>query len=143
MKKLPYCALACGAGFAIAGIILLAQLSPRPNPVPLFLPLVWDLVMVATGVGIILRCDCARRIGFVWGFFCVLATIGIGAAAFDWLIPQQAEPLGTQRLLFMIVTVGFGFVFSIWQLFALNSPAVRAWTDPAHADEPTSQPRHT
>jgi hypothetical protein len=143
MKKLPLCALFCGAGFAIAGTILLAQLTPRPSPLALFLPLLWDLIMVAIGVGVILRCDCSRRSGIVWGIFCILASLAIGAAAFDWLIPQQSEPLGSQRLLFMIVTVGFGLVFAIWQMFALNSPAVRAWTDPAHADEHTSQPHHT
>lgn len=143
MKKLPLCALLCGAGFAIAGTILLAQLTPRPNPLVLFLPLFWDLIMVAIGAGVILRCDCSRRSGVVWGVFCILASIAIGAAAFDWLLPQQSEPLGNQRLLFMIVTVGFGLVFSIWQMFALHSPAVRAWTDPAHADPHASQPHHT
>lgn len=143
MKKLPLCALFCGAGFAIAGTILLAELNPRPSPLALFLPLLWDLIMVAIGVGVILRCDCSRRSGVVWGVFCILASLAIGAAAFDWLLPQQSEPLGSQRLLFMIVTVGFGLVFAIWQMFALHSPAVRAWTDPAHADEHTSQPHHT
>lgn len=143
MKKLPLCTLLCAAGFAIAGTILLAQLTPRPSPLALFLPLLWDLIMVAISVGVVLSCDCSRRTGFVWGIFCVIASLGIGAAAFDWLLPQQNEPLGLQRLLFMIVTVGFGLIFAIWQLFALNSPTVRAWTDPAHTDDPTSQPHHT
>ncbi|HYP17067.1 MAG TPA: hypothetical protein VEQ65_07630 [Opitutus sp.] len=142
MKKLPICALLTGAGFVIAGTILLLQLAPRPSPVPLFLPLVWDLVMVAISVGVVLRCDCARRLGMSWGVFCVIASLAIGAAAFDWLLPQQSEPLGSQRVIFMCVTVGFGLVFSIWQLFAMNSPAVRAWTDPAHASDSHAQPNH-
>lgn len=145
MKKLPFCTLVSGAVFAIAGTSALVRLAPRPDPFPLFFPLVWDLIMVGIGVGIILRCDCARKAGVVWGIFCILASLGIGAAAFDWLLPQQAEPMGTQRLIFMFVSVVFGLAFGIWQLCALNSPAVRAWTEPDHAEHdkhPHSRPHH-
>jgi len=67
------------------------------------------------------------------------------AAAFDWLLPQQAEPMGMQRLIFMFVSVAFGLVFGIWQLFALNSPSVRAWTEPErHTQHHShSQPHHS
>jgi hypothetical protein len=143
MKKLPFCALISGALFAIFGTILLAQLAPRPDPFPLFLPLAWDMIMVAISVGIVLRCDCARRAGLIWGVFSLLASLALGASALGWLMPQESEPLSGQRLIFMSVTVAFGVVFGIWQLFALNSPAVRAWTDPQQADHPhMSQPHH-
>lgn len=132
MKKLPLCVLFGSAVFAIAGTVTLVQLAPQPEPFPLFFPLIWDLVMVGTAVSIVLRCDCARCAGIVWGVFCILASLAIGAAALLWLLPQQAEPLGTHRLVFMLVTVGFGLVFGIWQLFALNSPSVRSWADHAH-----------
>jgi len=128
MKKLPLCTLISGAVFAIAGTIALLKLAPRPEPFPLFFPLMWDAIMVGIGVGIILRCDCARKAGVIWGIFCILASLGIGAAAFDWLLPQQAEPMGPQRMFFMVVSVLFGLAFGVWQLFALNSPAVREWT---------------
>jgi hypothetical protein len=131
MKKLPLCTLLGGAAFAIFGTVALLQLAPRPDPFPLFFPLTWDLIMVAISAGLILRCDCARRAGMVWGIFCILASLAIGAAAFGWLLPQNHEPLTAQRMIFMCVSVGFGVVFGIWQLFALNSPSVRAWTEPA------------
>jgi hypothetical protein len=132
MKKLPLCTLVFGAIFAISGTIALVQTAPRPEPFPLFFPLIWDLILVAIGAGIILRCACARRAGVVWGIFCILASLAIGAAAFGWLLPQQAqaEPLGTHRLVFMLVTVGFGLIYGIWQLIAFHSPSVREWTEP-------------
>lgn len=133
MKKLPLCVLLSSALFAIAGTVTLVQIAPHPEPFPLFFPLIWDLVMVGAAVGIVLRCDCGRCAGMVWGIFCIFASLAIGAAAFFWLLPQQAEPLRSERLVFMLVTVAFGLVFGIWQLFAVNSPSVRAWTDPAHS----------
>lgn len=144
MKKLPLCTLLSGALFAISGTVALLQIAPRPDPFPLFFPLMWDLIMVGIGAGIILRCDCARRAGLVWGVFCILASLAIGAAAFFWLLPQQAEPLGPHRMIFMCVTVLFGLIFGIWQLFAFNSPAVREWTDrhQAQQDPHVSQPHH-
>lgn len=144
MKKLPLCMLFSSAVFAVAGTVLLTQIAPQPDPFPLFFPLIWDLVMVGAAVGIILRCDCARCAGLIWGIFCILASLAIGAAAFFWLLPQQAEPLGTQRLIFMLVTVAFGLLFGIWQLFALNSTSVRNWTEHTHhGDAHTHQPHHS
>jgi hypothetical protein len=144
MKKLPLCTLLFGAIFAVSGTIALLQTAPRPEPFPLFFPLLWDLIMVGIGVGVILRCDCARRAGMIWGAFCIVASLVIGAAAFGWLWPQQSEPLGTHRLIFMCVTVGFGLVFGVWQLFALNSPSVRAWTEPEpHVDAHHGHPRRS
>lgn len=132
MKKLPLCVLLSSALFAVAGTVILVQFAPHPDPFPLFFPLVWDVVMVGTAAGIVLRCDCARCAGIIWGVFCILASLAIGAAAFWWLLPQQAEPMGTPRLVFMLVTVAFGLIFGIWQLFAVNSPSVRSWTEHSH-----------
>lgn len=150
MKKLPLCTLFSGAVFAIAGTIALLKLAPRPDPFPLFFPLMWDLIMVGIGAGIVLRCDCARKAGVAWGIFCILASLGVGAAAFDWLLPQQAEPMAPQRMFFMIVSVGFGVAFGVWQMFALNSSTVRAWTHhdghhDANGDDshPHHQPHHS
>ena len=58
MKKLPLCTLLFGAIFAIFGTIALIQTAPRPEPLPLFFPLIWDAIMFAICVGIVLRCDC-------------------------------------------------------------------------------------
>jgi len=144
MKKLPLCTLVCGALFAVSGTIALIENAPRPEPFPLFFPLMWDVIMVGIGAGIILRCDCARRAGMIWGAFCILASLAIGAAAFGWLLPQHSEPLGTHRLVFMLVTVAFGLVYGVWQLFALNSPTVRAWTEPEpRTHVHTSQVHHS
>lgn len=144
MKKLPLCTLVCGALFAVSGTIALIENAPRPEPFPLFFPLMWDAIMVGIGAGIILRCDCARRAGMIWGAFCILASLAIGAAAFGWLLPQHSEPLGTHRLIFMLVTVAFGLVYGVWQMFALNSPTVRAWTEPEpRTNGHTSQVHHS
>lgn len=144
MKKLPSCMLLSSAAFAIAGTIALSRVAPRPDPFPLFFPLAWDLIMVGIGLGVIFRCDCARRAGLAWGVFCIFASLVIGAIALGWLWPQGTEPLGRPRLVFMCLTVAFGLIFGIWQLFALNSPEVRAWTDPDHRLDPGthSQPHH-
>ena len=143
MKKLPLCTLLCGAMFAVSGTVALIQTAPRPEPFPLFFPLMWDAIMVGIGVGVVLRCDCARRAGMVWGAFCIVASLAIGAAAFGWLLPQQSEPLATHRLVFMLVTVAFGLIYGVWQLFALNSPTVRAWTDHNQSSgHHASQPHH-
>jgi hypothetical protein len=128
MKKLPLCTLLGGALFAIAGTVLLFQIVPYPEPFPLFLPLMWDLIMVAIGAGIILKCNYARRAGMVWGIFCILASLAIGAAAFGWLLPQPREPLTTERHVFMFVTVVFGVLYGVWQFLTLRSPAMQAWT---------------
>ncbi len=131
------------AAFAIAGTVALAQFAPRPDPFPLFFPLLWDVIMVAVAVGIILRCDCARRAGIIWGVFCIIASLGIGAVALGWLLPQQTEPLGPQRLIFMCVTLAFGLLFGVWQMFALNSAEVRAWTEsPGKGEPPSPSPAH-
>ena len=144
MKKLPLCTLLSGALFAIFGTLVLVKFAPRPDPFPLFLPLTWDVIMVGIGSGIILRCDCARRAGIIWGVFCILASLAIGAAAFGWLLPQQAEPMGPQRLIFMGLTVLFGLIFGIWQLIAFNSPSVREWTEaPPHDPASAPTPRHS
>lgn len=145
MKKLPLCTLIGSAVFAIFGTIALLKFAPAgPEPFRLFFPLVWDVIMVGIGAGIILRCDCARRAGMIWGVFCILASLAIGAAAFGWLLPQQTEPLGPQRLFFMALTVVFGLGFGVWQLIAFNSPSVRAWThsDDAHHPAATPTPHH-
>jgi hypothetical protein len=136
MKKLPLCTLLGGAAFAIFGTVALHQVAPRPDPFPLFFPLMWDLIMVAIGAGLILRCDCARKAGIAWGIFCILASLAIGASAFGWLLPQPNEPLSKQRLIFMFVSVAFGLLFGIWQLFALNSASVREWTGPSPGEKP-------
>lgn len=132
MKKLPLLVLLGSAAFAIAGTVILVQLTPSPDPFPLFLPLLWNVVMVAVSSSVVLRCDCARCAGITWGIFCILASLALGAAAFYWLLPQQTEPLGGARLVFMLVTVAFGVVFGIWQLIAVNSPAVRSGNPSQH-----------
>jgi len=145
MKKLPLCTLLSGAVFAISGTVALLKLAPRPEPFPLFFPLMWDVIMVGIGLGVTLRCDCARRAGMIWGVFCILASLAIGAAAFGWLLPQPNDLLGTHRLVFMMLTVVFGVTFGIWQLFALHSSTVREWTESSR--EPSdhgnlSRPHH-
>ena len=133
MKKLSVCALLGGALFAIVGTTALVELASRRfGLLFLFFPLAWDLVMVALSVCVVLRCECARRAGVAWGIFCVIASLLVGFASFDWLLPQQAEPPGVHRLIFMMLSVAFGVVFGIWQLVAFNSPELREWAVSGH-----------
>jgi tryptophan-rich sensory protein len=127
MKKLPFCALSAGALFVVVGTLVFLSLAPHPEPFGLLFPLVWDVVMVAIGLGVIFRCEVARKAGFVWGTFCMIATLAIGVAAFLWLLPQHPESLGTRRIVFMILTVAFGVIFSTWQLIVLRSPTALPW----------------
>jgi hypothetical protein len=100
--------------------------------------------MVAIGLSVMLRCDCARRAGLVWGIFCILATLFVGGTSFEWVLPQQAASTGTHRLIFVILSVGFGVVYGIWQLIAFYSPAVRAWTvHHTHEHHDHSHPAHS
>ncbi|HVU25516.1 MAG TPA: hypothetical protein VHE13_15415 [Opitutus sp.] len=133
MKKLSVCALLGGALFALGGTAALVELASRRfGTLFLFFPLAWDLVMVALGLCIVLRCECARRAAVAWGIFCVFASLLVGVAAFDWLLPQQSEPPGVHRMIFMILSVGFGVIFGIWQLVAFKSPELRSWAGPGH-----------
>ncbi|HWA88247.1 MAG TPA: hypothetical protein VG710_18615 [Opitutus sp.] len=127
MKKLSVCALLGGALFALGGTGALFELASwRFGLLFLFFPLAWDLVMVALGVCVVLRCECARRAALAWGIFCVIASLLVGVASFDWLLPQQAEPPGVHRMIFMMLSVAFGVIFGVWQLVAFNSAELRA-----------------
>lgn len=128
MKKLPFCTLLGGAAFAIAGTVVLLEFAYRREPLLLSIPLVWDIIMVAIGAGVVLRCDCARRAGLIWGVFCIFASLVVGGAAFEWVLPPQAASTNGHRFTFLVVSVIFGVVYGIWQLIAFYSPAVRAWT---------------
>jgi hypothetical protein len=127
MKKLPFCTLSAGALFAVLGTLTLFYLAPRPEPFGLLFPLAWDLVMVGIGLGIIFRCEVARKAGMVWSIFCILMSLAVGVVAFLWILPQHPESLGTRRIVFMSVAVTFGVLFSVWQIFVLKSPTALSW----------------
>ena len=127
MKKLPFCTLSAGALFVILGTLTVFYLAPRPEPFGLLFPLLWDLVMVGIGLGIIFRCEVARKAGMIWSIFCVLASLAVGVVVFLWVMPQHPESLGTRRIVFMFVTVIFGVLFGAWQLLVLRSPTALTW----------------
>ncbi|MEO6567902.1 MAG: hypothetical protein ABIO94_03995 [Opitutaceae bacterium] len=135
MKKLPFCALSAGALFVILGTLTVFFLAPRPEPFGLLFPLLWDLVMVGISLGIIFRCEVARKAGFVWSIFCIIASLGVGVVAYLWVIPQHPESLGTRRLVFMFMAVAFGVLFGVWQLIVLRHPTALPW-----ATHPTPPP---
>ncbi len=141
MKKLPLCSLLGGALFAIAGTVVLLEYARRREPLLLSIPLVWDIVMVAIGAGVVLRCDCARRAGLVWGVFCIVASLLLGGAAFAWVLPQQGDTVDPHRLVFLVLSAAFGVIFGVWQLFAFNSTVVKAWTAAEQPGE-HSKPQH-
>lgn len=128
MKKLPFCALSAGALFAILGTLTLFYLAPRPEPFGLLFPLLWDLVMVGIGLGVIFRCEVARKAGVVWGIFCILVSLAVGVVAYLWILPQHPESLGTRRIVFMCLTVAFGVLFGAWQLLVLRHPTALPWS---------------
>ncbi len=130
MKKLPLCTLTAGALFVLLGTFALLRLTPRPDPFSLLFPLLWDIAMVGIGLGIVFRCDCARKAGIAWGIFCILATLGVGGATIFWSLGQSDNALGRDRLVFLGVTIAFGVLFGLWQLLVLRSPAAQAWTQP-------------
>jgi hypothetical protein len=133
MKKLPFCALTSGALFVILGIGALLLFTPRPEPFGMLFPLLWDMAMIGIGLGIVFRCEVARKAGMVWGVFCILASFAVGVAAIWWILAQRREALGTERIGFMFVTVLFGLLFAGWQFTVLRSPTALAWTKPDDA----------
>ena len=140
MKKLPLCTLLAGALFVVVGTIALVRLTPRPDPFGLLFPLLWDLAMVGIGLGIVFRCDCARRAGIAWSIFCIIATLGVGGATLFWTLGQGNNALGRDRLAFLAVTIAFGVLFGLWQFLTLRSPAAQAWTAPTA--QPERETRH-
>jgi hypothetical protein len=132
MKKLPYCPLVAGVLFVVFGTNTLFQLTQHAEPFGLLFPLLWDLIMVAIGLGVILRCDIARRAGVIWGLFCVIASVVIGVAAIRWMLQVRTESLGYDRIFFVFLAVAFGFLFGVWQWRVLQSPAAREWVRPGH-----------
>lgn len=128
MKKLPLCTLSAGALFVIFGIRAVFALGDRTEPLGLLVPLVWDIIMVGIGLGLIFRCEVARRAGIVWSYFCIAASLVIGAGMLLWILRPGVEHPGTQRVVFMVLSYSFGVVFGFWQLHVLRSPAGLDWT---------------
>lgn len=126
MKKLPFCTLVGGVLYATGGAIALFALAHRRDPVLLFIPLTWDIVMVAIGLGVVLRCDCARRAGLTWAIFCIAVSLLVGGVSFEWVMPQQADSTGPHRFIFTMLSVAFGLAFGIWQFVTLRSPTATA-----------------
>lgn len=141
MKKLPLCTLCAGALFVVLGTIALLRLTPHPEPFGLLFPLLWDLAMVGIGLGIVFRCECARKAGIAWSVFCIVATLVVGGATVFWTLGQSDTSLGRDRLVFLGVTVAFGVLFGLWQLLVLRSPAAKEWTAPTRETE--REVRHT
>jgi hypothetical protein len=124
----------------VVGTIALLRLTPRPDPFGLLFPLLWDLAMVGIGLGIVFRCECARKAGIAWSIFCIVATLGVGGATLFWTLRQSDQSLGRDRLVFLGVTIAFGVLFGLWQLLVLRSSSTREWTDPARNAEPAVRP---
>lgn len=134
MKKLPYCPLVAGVLFVVFGTHTLLQFTRLTEPFGLLFPLLWDLIMVAIGLGVILRCHVARKAGVAWGIFCLLSSVVIGLATVNWVLQPRGVPLGHDRVFFMFLAVAFGLLFGIWQWKVLQSPAARDWRRSEHHD---------
>lgn len=136
MKKLPFCTLSAGALFVILGTLALFTIAPRPRPFGLLFPLLWDIVMVGIGLGIIFRCEVARKAGLIWSIFCIVASIAVGVVAVLWILPQYPHSIGLRRLTFMSLAVAFGVLFGIWQLLVLRSSTALTWNSASHPPPP-------
>jgi hypothetical protein len=128
MKTLPLCTLSAGVLFVAFGVRAVYGLGERTEPFGLLVPLVWDIIMVGIGLGLILRCEIARRAGIVWGYFCIVACLIMGGGTLLWILRPGDEPPGTERVVFTVLTYAFGLVFGFWQLHVLRSPATLDWT---------------
>lgn len=141
-KSLPFCTLTAGAAFVLFGISTVAYLAPKPEPFGLLFPLLWDIAMVGISLCVIFPCVVARKAGFVWSVFCLLASLAVAVAAFLWVEPQYPHSVGVRRLSFMAVTVGFGVIFSIWQIFVLRSPTALSWNNTSSTPPNSGHVRH-
>ncbi len=129
MKMLPYLTLLVGAFFVTFGIREFFELKDRIEPFGLLFPLLWDLLMVTIGLGIILRCNCARKAGVAWCVFCLIATIGVGVGAALWISQPRYEPFSRDRAAFMVLAIAFGIVFGAWQWWVLRGTSQQEWTE--------------
>ena len=140
MKKLPFCTLSAAALFVVCGIASLLYFPRHPEPFSLLFPLLWDFAMVGIGLGLVFRCEVARKAGIIWSIFCIVASLAIGVTIAVWALPQHHESLGNERIAFMAVAVLFGVLFGAWQLRVLRSPTALAWTAPSRDAEAASHP---
>jgi hypothetical protein len=125
MKKIPLCTLSAGVLFVAFGVRAVYQLGDRTEPFGLLVPLVWNVIMVGIGLGLILRCEIARRAGIIWSYFCIGVSIVMGAGMLLWILRHPPE---TERVVFAVLTYAFGVIFGFWQLHVLRSPAALDWT---------------
>jgi hypothetical protein len=140
MKKLPYCTLLIGAIFVTFGIRELFRLKDHIEPFGLLFPLLWDMTMVVIGLGIIFRCNCARKAGMAWCVFCIVASLMVGVASLFWILQPRYEPFSMDRMFFVTLAVVFGVVFGTWQLKVLRSTSLEEWTSSTPA--PRSHSKH-
>ena len=129
MKMLPYVALLVGAFFVTFGIRELFALKDQVEPFGLLFPILWDMIMVLIGLGIVFRCNCTRKAGVAWCVFCIVASLMVGIAAALWISHPRFEPLSPDRLFFVILACVFGVLFGIWQWKVLRSTSAQEWTD--------------
>jgi len=129
MKKLPYWTLLVGAIFVTFGIRELFRLKEHIEPFGLLFPLLWDATMVVIGLGIIFRCNCARKAGMAWCVFCIAASLMVGVAALFWILQPRYEPFSMDRMFFITLAVVFGVVFGTWQLRVLRGTSDQEWAE--------------
>lgn len=145
MRKLPYCTLVVGAFFVIFGISELFRLKSHIEPFGLLFPLLWDIMMVMIGLGIIFRCNCARKAGMAWCIFCLAATVMVGIGALYWILHPRAEPFSMDRAFFVSLAVVFGLVYGAWQYRVLCKTSDEEWTEsaPPHSTAVKPHKPHT
>jgi hypothetical protein len=142
MKKLPLCTLSAGVLFVAFGVRAVYQLGERTEPMGLLVPLVWDIIMVGIGLGLILRCEVARRAGIVWSYFCIAVCLVMGGGTLLWILRPGDEPPSTERVVFTVLTYAFGLIFGFWQLHVLRSPATLDWTKGESSPAESKHPFH-
>jgi hypothetical protein len=140
MRKLPYLTLLVGAFFVTFGICELVRLKDQVEPFGMLFPLLWDILMVTIGLGIIFRYNCARRAGIAWCIFCIAASLAVGIAAGFWIFHSRYEPLSFDRMFFVTLAVVFGVLFGTWQLKVLRSTSAEEWVAPKQ--HPPAHPDH-
>jgi hypothetical protein len=127
MKKLSLCALLCGASFAVFGTVIVLRFASETQPFALFFSLAWDFAMVGLGLTCVLQDSCVQRARMTWTKFCVPASLIIAAVAVSGLRSLPMDDVTGHRTVFVLLTAGFGVVFSVWQFFASRSSVAATW----------------
>lgn len=109
--------------FVISGGKAIYEFVPRSEPVGLILPLIPGIVLLAAGIGVLLRKEWARQV--------ISVSCWLGLAALCFLMIAFSIRVGSgismAKFLFGFVSCLLGSLLYWWMLSVVRSETIRSW----------------